>query len=240
MYIPVAIKTLAEDNHYKLKDFLKDPNPGERFMQKTLENNYHFYSKSITQTKNYKENEQYNNLGLILIRPEMYHMTPNIIEFLEKHSFSIQYAKDLKIDARTYWEIYSDAITNHGAKFIMPTRTIIYLNSLCKLLIVHSPKYPNTSDTLVAKLKGNAGIYQPDTLRGDIILNEALRLNFDVLTNKTIQMAVDPLGVLHKYIPRDKRLQYNAVSIHIPNSKELYGDLTLLLNKKELRNLYAK
>jgi hypothetical protein len=188
------------------------------------------------------------NFAVILIRPEMIHITEQIIEFLKQFGIFKFYEDSVSITPDTYWTLYSEAITKKEANPSMPTRTMVYLHSPAKLLYLHptlnlemQTSGVHLSDILCNTFKGKAGQYEKGTIRGEVVHNEAVRLGFHTFDNPVIAAATDPLFAYRHLTNNDKNqgiessvLRYNAVSVHVPNSQEMVRDLSALLTLDQL------
>jgi hypothetical protein len=229
---------------------------------------YHQFANSVRnreqwiKSSKYNENREIthklvteNNLASILIRPEMMHIYESFIEFLKKEGFVTNdyLTFDVLMDSDKYWKVYKHAITTSQAKLSMPTRTMVYANSLTKLIIFTDNqkkrfKDEKLSDKFFETYKGKAGIYSPKTLRGDIVYKEAIKLGLNELKDPILALAFDPINMYrhlvssnegpHQILPDNKLMFYTSVSVHIPNSLEIENDLAVLLNKKQLLQIY--
>ena len=104
---------------------------------------------------------------------------------------------------------------------------------------------------MLENYKGTEAIEDGYTIRGSVVLQEAIRLGFHELKNEELAMALDPFTDLrnitqlpgnhpHSHLPEEKALlKYNAVSVHVPNYKEIIRDLAVLNNISQLNEIYA-
>lgn len=195
---------------------------------------------------------QENNIGLILIRPEMYHIKNNFCEFLIKNGFNIVYEDPRIVDTRTYAALYNSTFDVEAAKPAWPTRTVVYVDSLSYQIIFIDPKnrFESLADSFFTQYKGQEGILQRNTLRGEVVYSEAIKLGFDGLKGEELSLALDPFTALrnivqlpgkqpHSHLPHNlSLLKYNAVSVHIPNATELTRHLAALNDDYQLKQIY--
>lgn len=192
------------------------------------------------------------NIGMLLVRPEMYHHSAEFSKFLESNGYAVLHEADKEIGIHQFEQIYSTQLLDPGNANLMPTNTMTYLHSPCKLVVFSKPQKSledplATADEFVAIHKGQAGVPDPLTLRGSIVYDEAKRLGFDTLANETIAEALDPMGIYRHIIGHrnyrsalareDKLLEFTGVGAHVPNSNELYRDLDALCNEDELNEI---
>lgn len=180
-------------------------------------------------------------LGMVLIRPDM---TPinNAVEGFISSRFAITDVQDVTMTPEIYWDIYSEAIISRETRQSRFTRAAVYVNSLCRLIVFEkldnfTPEIA-TSNQFIAELKGKQGVYQPDTLRGDLVYHAAIKAGFHTLDNPSVALAVDPFGAYRKIerstSPHPSKsllyplLFFTGVGIHIPNYNEMQRDLALL------------
>jgi hypothetical protein len=191
--------------------------------------------------------------ALILLRPEMVHQSDSILDFLTNNGFSPQWLDDIRVTNNQYWHLYKHAIVRPQARKSMPTRTITYTDLPSKLILFTDPHNRFNSveqplaDGFVNEFKGVHASYQHNTLRGDLVYREALRLGLHTLTG-IVSLATDPFRTLshiiydndnyHNYLPISYRpLIYNSVGVHVPNSAEFKRDLCILLTNDQLTEI---
>ncbi|MCK9416203.1 MAG: hypothetical protein WCR68_00670 [Candidatus Dojkabacteria bacterium] len=228
---------------------------GDLFMQSYLTNEqFKLFQSSVDLKDDFdikKEEELVNEIlkndvCLITIRPEMTHYTENIIAFLQKENLLPIQIVDHKLSEQQYWDLYHRGITTPNARTTMATRTIVYTSSEVTTVVFKNLKpkqnYP-VSNYLFNSLKGSAKEYSENTLRGDLIRNEAKRMGLNNMNmDKTTALAIDPFGTYRNMLkqekdPSNKLFQYTAVSVHIPNRKELARDLSVLLDYNQLTSV---
>lgn len=195
---------------------------------------------------------------LIIVRPEMYHMTRSICDFLKKNNFEIKFLIRKKISIKEYYNLYKKEIIRNSQNFrsILPSRTLAYINAKSSIIILTKSRYNfkkcNThfADLFSVKFKGREGEKSINTIRGDIIYNEAIRLGFNKLNNRTIVAAIDPFEIYGELIkkrtgnyyhlrtsPQNYALMYTGQGIHCSTYVELPNDLASILNLKQLIKL---
>jgi hypothetical protein len=199
----------------------------------------------------------YRDHTLVVIRPELYHSTQKIINFLKERGFCVVTVFNKEINPETYWQMYKTAIVHKDAADTIPSRTMIYTNSPAKVILLRSSKYYPQLEELLADsffsfYKGNQGVRDLNTLRGGLVFSEAVKLGFNTLENPIIKMACDPLGAYRhkikgnskaKTIPHGhlleeyQMLQYTGVGIHVPDSGEFLDDVCSLLSLRQLKTL---
>ena len=182
-----------------------------------------------------------NNLAAILIRPEMFHARGQIMDFLKQNGLIIAYTHEFCVSYTQYCKVCEDTIGLAEAIYNIPTRSLVYTAGQCLLVLLSDQNCTESlADKVVRELKGTGGIYNPNTIRGGIVYQEASRLGFNTLSDPTLQAALDPAGIyrwlvkspLHKALkgsqPEDQLLKYNAISVHVPDQSEMKRDLILL------------
>jgi len=189
-----------------------------------------------------------NDICLITIRPEMRHYTDRIREFLEEKDLIPIYTLNHKLNSEQYWDIYHRGITNPNARNTMSTRTLVYTSSEVTTIIFKNSKKReglSSADYIFNKFKGDSGRYLPNTLRGDLVREEAKRIGLGNLEMDSLMaLAIDPFAAYRnilreKQISEDDLLAYTAVSVHIPSQKELGRDLSVLLNSDQLKSVIS-
>lgn len=260
------IELMADNNlehlrEYKLESYIESDNleqsiqGGDIFMERYLTpEQFNLFKTSANLDDNFQIKQEApliekilkNDVCLIIVRPEMTHYIDAIKDFLEERDFSTVFESTQKLDPYQYWDIYHRGITHPNARYSMATRTIVYTSSYVTAIVFNSPNPQNSSssaDYLFNKLKGNAGVYTENTLRGDLVLKEAKRLGFNNMEmDTTLALAIDPLAtyrnlIKESHLPSDTLLTYTSVSIHIPNQEELGRDLSVLFDKEQLKSI---
>lgn len=194
------------------------------------------------------------DIGLALIRPEMFHVRGKMEDFLRKNGFQIVLSDERRVDSRSYGVLYNEAFDIEPAKPSWPTRTIVYLDSPSFLIVFKDPKKRFGNEKLANGFfenhKGHEGIKDDRTIRGSVVLEEALRLGFHELKSEELALALDPFTTLrnivqrsgqqpHSHLPKKHALlKYNAVSVHVPNTSEIQRDLAILNDIYQLKGIY--
>jgi hypothetical protein len=198
---------------------------------------------------------------LIVLRPDMYHLSDVVSNFLHEQGYEIQSQFDTKISPDIYWHMYKIAIVHPDAADTMPTRTLVYTGSVAKVLVFREGRMKQNLDTTMCvadafstRYKGRQGIMTNNTLRGELVFGASVKLGLHLLGEPLIQMACDPLGAYrHKvagncyaktapqaHLSKEHQLlQYTGVGIHVPDSSELVNDICSLLTLKHLQALSA-
>lgn len=194
---------------------------------------------------------------LIIIRPDLYHSSQEIVCFLRQQSFRVVGVFDLLVNSDTYWNMYKSSIVHPHAWDTMPTRTMAYTGSSVKIVVFQDKNLNGSSESLFAdvfsaRYKGQQGVRRQGTLRGDLVFSEATRLGFHVLDDFAIQMACDPLGayrhkiagncvsktIPHGHLQREYQLlQYTGVGVHVPDGTEFVNDTCSLLSLEQIESL---
>lgn len=198
----------------------------------------------------------FSDIELTLVRPEMYHHTPAILDALRTFGFSILHVDDRTITPDQYQMVYGSVFRHPNVQDTWATRTMVYLDSPCSMIIFSDPENrfapKKLADAFVQIYKGREGIRDPATIRGGVVFDEATRLGFQTLADQTLAKALDPMNAYryvvelpgqqpHSYLPKAfALLKYVAVSVHAPNSEELPRDLAALNTLGELTTLYEQ
>lgn len=194
-------------------------------------------------------------IGMLLIRPEMTHITPMFKEFIDEF-YTVCHTEDVEITTEAYWKIYRHDLYRPETLDSRLTRAAIYIGSLCRLVVFkdenHQPMERPVSDKVFSFLKGKQGIYQQGTLRGEVVYNEALNLGFHRIHSTSeeyyvrLSQAIDPFGAYRRLSERPKGphaglnhpiLFYTAVGVHVPNAKEVQTDLPIFLSESDILSL---
>lgn len=190
------------------------------------------------------------SVGMLLIRPDMFHLAPRVEAFVEQH-FTLRESTTTVVTPDTYWALYADAITGRETAQSRLTRAAVYVGSPCKLLLFEQAAEQGmaAADRMFYHYKGKQGIEQPDTLRGDLVYHEALRMGLHTLADNHLAQAVDPFGAYRKIV-RERTasachelahplLFFTGVGIHVPNRAELSRDITLLHASQDAEALHV-
>jgi len=229
---------------------------GDEISQMVLKNQMKdvlgIYAQSVQ--KNFKKLENidldFNKIGLLLVRPEVYNLTSKFKEFILNKGFQIVFENDIVPTFDQYLVLYPHGICIKEAKYDFPTRTFNYVKNKCKLFVIYgdSTKYSfsNMSDYLNS-IKGKPGRYQEGTLRSDIAYKELLQYIMDRNNYKAgYNSLFDPIGayrfLVKGELPNDNNLSniinpllfYSGQAVHIPNQNEIARDFCTLLNANEI------
>ncbi len=177
-------------------------------------------------------------IGMLLVRPDMYHLHSCFEDFIARR-FSLIESQDVVMSQNAYWEIYSHDLYRPETMHSRLTRAVMYMGSICRLIVFTESDISNgsLSDKVVHQLKGTQGTFCPDTLRGDLVLHEALRLGLhEVASRDQTQQATDPFLAYRRFLtspgPHESAdwplLFYTGVGVHVPDSSEISGDLHAL------------
>lgn len=216
---------------------------------KSIEDIYYSYLESLN-LNNYN-NIDFNNIGLILVRPECFVNREEYKKFLEKKGLEVLYEKRIQLNFRQYLLLYYYSFILEDTIYDFPSRTFNYINNDSYLLIVKEKSKRNVADYLCS-IKGRQGRFEPGTLRGDIAYNF---LKSNVVDGKLIKNAIiplDPIGTA-RMLTRNKVwhdgshmasdipiLFYCGQAVHVPNGKEIKRDLITLCNEEELELVLRK
>lgn len=189
------------------------------------------------------------NVGMILIRPDMVHASKDFEQLISSR-FEVEHSEDRIIDAETYWDIYQHDLYRLETMHSRLTRAAIYIGSSCRLIVYREKRSALSpiADFVHENIKGNQGFYEPGTLRGDVVFRNALSLNFHKIehehTDPRIKIATDPFGAYRNLVRNapDKHppglvfpiLFYNGVGVHVPTYQEMTTDLPSLLRAKQV------
>lgn len=179
------------------------------------------------------------DVGMLLVRPDMVHIAPEIERFLGEH-FSLLEVSDITVTPEQYWSMYEHVITSKERTYSRLTRAAIYLGSPSRLMVFErqeTEKDGVSAPDHLFKFKGKQGIEEPGTLRGDIVYKEAVDVGLHTLNDPQIAHIADPFGAYRKMM-RSKieglhssleypLLFYTAVGVHIPDAQEIQRDLAL-------------
>ena len=195
--------------------------------------------------------------GLIIVRPEMFHVTENICDFLEKRNFKVIFLSEKKITAEEYFFLYSREIVHNAQNFrlALPSRTLAYTNAKSSIIVFtrannFGGEHDHLADSFFEKYKGWEGNKSENTIRGDIIHKEALRLGFDTLKNSEIAIAIDPFATYSELVKEKVgdfyhlktsfefyMFMYTAQGVHCPNYEELPRNLATIFSLNNLVEL---
>jgi hypothetical protein len=243
------LRKLIEASMYKIEydDFPNVYNIIEGNNQTMLQKLNNDNLSRITAGKSYRvESLLDKNIGLILVRPEIYHIKDLVKDFLETKNFQVIYSADKTINFSQYWGLYNHAFADPIKSEHVRRRSFGYIDRPCELILFTDRTKRNQniklSDWIKNNLKGNAGVYNKNTLRGGIIYAEMsmVRMGFNPKTSQ----ALDPLNLYsfdskesYKYANSISTVLANLPGVHIPEGHEIEKDLNILLSLDELNNL---
>lgn len=188
----------------------------------------------------------FNNLALLLIRPEARFLTENIKLFLEERNYTVVLEHPLVVDLRQYWVMYNEGFLKSNLSDF-PTRTLIYTHGESKILALYK-KQNNLQSYLNSEQKGLAGIpSDKPTIRGTVILNGFEKAKKE--NEKLFYDSVDPMGMYRAITSGkidssdpynkcdDPVLYYAGQGVHLPENNELITNAGVLLDKCQLEEL---
>lgn len=276
--IPQNIRKLSENNQNILKkykvnrkklvnNFDESIKVGQKVLSEICLKNEidihsFFYKKKFSDIDNIKKGIIRDIVkfdpGLMIIRPEMLHVTNEICEFLKRHNFRIDFLIKKKISIEEYFNLYKKEIANNfqNFRFVLPSRTLAYTNGVSCIIVftaIKKNKDLPLADLFSSKFKGREGVKAINTIRGGIIYKEALRLNFNKINSPIIKMAIDPFAIYENLIkktdgnfyhlkttPQFYMLMYTAQGIHCSTYEELSCDLASVFSSNQLLKLKLK
>ena len=212
--------------------------------------------KDVYELPNYQEKFEVSSepinkdIGFVIIRPDMRHIDQTLLTFLENNNLEIVKCFEKKVDYSQYKKIYEKDLfekmeNNPRMLFTIPSRTLVYLagNSNIVLFRQKTLSDEHSSDYVVNNLKGLEGRPEENTIRGDIVYKECLKL-------QESGELLDPFGMYEKMIKSNKKdlfhygypdsskiLRYAGQGVHCPNKLEAIRDLAAVLSLNELTNL---
>ena len=177
-------------------------------------------------------------VGMILIRPDMLHESSTFENLLHQR-FTLLHTEDVIMTSEAYWGIYSHDMYRTDIMHTRLTRAAMYIGSTCKLIIYAdlSEGNYNVADFSRNTLRGNQGVYDPGTLRGEIVYNAGLALGLHTLEDDIVARAVDPFRAYRDMAARPDGahsslryplLFYTGVGVHVPDGIEITNDLPML------------
>jgi len=189
-----------------------------------------------------------NEIGVVVVRPEVYHIWNLVESMLNAQGLDIILSKDTSVDLQKYSIMYKHGLLHPDSKAHFPTRAIGYINKPLRLIVVKNRKqrFQSVSQFLNTNLKGGGGTYRPNTLRGDIVLKELLLIRMN--QEKELRMIFDPLLIYHKIADGEienisifRNTTYPMLSyisgVHIPEDFELKRDLSLLCDPIDIEKI---
>lgn len=206
--------------------------------------------------KDFFSDINFNNTGLILVRPENIGLVSKYEKFLNSLDLDIIYKKYIKINFEQYWLLYHHGLICEDAVCDFPTRTLNYANKLCCLLVVRTikdivqplPDYLNS-------IKGKQGKFQTGTLRGEIGYNGLKNIVTSdgiYFNEKLNNLLFDPTGMCRLLsrgkIKSDnsheiadlKLLFYVGQTVHVPDYSEILDDISVLCDENDAKKIKQK
>lgn len=194
-----------------------------------------------------------DEIGLVLIRPELMDNLAECQEFLSNKNLEIIYEKDLLINFQQYWGLYNIGLSYLEKEKIIdfPTRTANYINLPCHLLILKGSHLNGVSE-LLTSLKGRAGEINRKTIRGSIAITALSSfINKEDCSDfhQEYRMVFDLIGIYRNLVSGKIKsddshksvdiplLFYAGQGVHIPDKNELEDNLKILLDQTEIDSL---
>ena len=196
--------------------------------------------------------------GIMLVRPETMGCINNYISRLNEIGVKVLYKKNINLQFEQYLILYFDGLmsglNNPNGFFDFPTRTFNYINNQCCLLVLGTnlPLNIPLSDYL-SQYKGTHGVSTPGTFRGDVALKALKPYIIDGYTLKNeANIPLDPIGAYRVIVRNNSEykgwhgdveypiLFYAGQAVHIPNSRELQRDMSVLCDDEIIRSLKKK
>jgi hypothetical protein len=188
------------------------------------------------------------NIGLILVRPEIVDYLESLCEFLEGNGLEIIYKKQIVVSLEQYLVLYEHTEIPNNIMVFLPTRTFNYINRPCELIVCTS----STEKTIDAinNIKGSSGLYTKNTIRGDFAYNLLIKST----TNKvkyidSSNLMYDPIGVYRAivrgeingenlfYKKDNYLLHFSGQAIHSSQDDELEKDLSILCTNDDIKKI---
>lgn len=266
MIFPRSISALAEKNSALLETLNFDPTRDDPFELDTAEayrNSGLFTPQAIVSI--FGENsvdggsqevpsDVSEEIGMVLVRPDMFHARSRIERFLAER-FRLLVSETVEVTPAMYWQVYSEAILDREMPQSRLSRAAVYIGSSCQLVlfegsVADDPEQLPVADHTYGYLKGEKGVRQPGTLRGEVVYQSAVDLDLHNLSNQTVGLAADPFGayrkIVHQLPGKHNRLDYpllffTGVGVHVPNFSELQRDLSVFAHgqpNEEIAKLY--
>ena len=198
----------------------------------------------------------FDDIGMILLRPETLGKKQDYIDFLKSLKLQVVLEKKFKICFEQYWILYHHGLKHENSVLDFPTRTFNYIKNDVCLLVLTGDKEKLDVSTISDYLfmyKGKHGTYTPNTLRGDIAFNALKQyLVNDYTFIKDANIPLDPIGA-YRMLTRNKidsdgchqtddipLLFYAAQAVHIPNRYEIQKDLNVLCDDEDFEKIAVK
>jgi hypothetical protein len=230
---------VGADEQYSFADILDDPllhkaDTGDSLLESALSSVLATYTGQ--QRLELASEISGAGYGIIVVRPEVLHMQDHVVDFLSKNNIAMVNRISTSINSHQYAGLYSHAFLDDPKQAHVRRRAFGYIDRELQVLVVRhkDPAFHNTAfmDYITDNLKGVAGRFTPNTLRGDLIYRELAPTEYE--DDKIIQYALDPLRL---YRNQDIHNQYgdnintylaNLPGVHIPDSSEIDKDLCVM------------
>lgn len=244
-------------------DYLSEYLYGLEISQLLKTNDVEKIKSIVEKTKNkYKhrlsllKNFDFHNIGLLVVRPENIGLVDKYVKFLNKKGLSLFYKKKVRISFEQYLLMYHHGLIAKESRCDFPTRTLNYINKDCYVLLFYSNSYLSlpTADYLNS-IKGKQGKQQQGTLRGGVAYNELKKfVNIDgtAFIKKEYNPLFDPIGMCRLLVRGNvesdnahnvsnlKLLYYVGQAVHVPNSKEIKDDFSVLFDENDIGQVEQK
>lgn len=185
------------------------------------------------------------NIGTILVRPDMTHVSNEFESFISNR-FEIVHTASPVIDKRGYWQLYQHDIYRPETMHSRLTRAALYIGSACRLVVFKTSAADAAVEPLADRtrnrLRGHQGIAQKNTLRGDIVYHHSLKLGLHRLDDRYIdprlKLAADPFTAYRKLAADSHHecrklvyplLFFTGVGVHVPDYREIGNDLLVFM-----------
>lgn len=192
----------------------------------------------------------FNNIGMLVVRPENVGLVNEYIKFLNERGLLLIYKKKMQISFEQYLLMYHHGLILKESRYDFPTRTLNYINKDCYVLLFYSNNnlFMPISDYLTS-IKGKQGKKRSDTLRGGLAYNKLkafVKLNGTYFSKKEYNLPFDPIGMCRLLVREEiesdnshnisdlKLLYYVGQAVHVPNSKEIKDDFSVLFDDNDL------
>ena len=183
-------------------------------------------------------NDDSNNIGIVVVRPEAQWFEDDIIKWLEKHDIQvIEYYKS-SIDFWMHWYLYFAGFEGiFEDRLDFPTRILNYDNQMLHVMMVKFKNNKNANGEILkflANKKGVSGLYQQDSIRSEVcyISFQKIIENSGKSFKQQYRVILDPIGMYRKiargelWCDNDNKKSnqivtfYTGLSVHIPDEKE--------------------
>ncbi len=196
------------------------------------------------------QNFDFDNIGLLVVRPENVGLVDKYINFLNQNGLSLLYKKRMQLNFEQYLLMYHHGLIPKESRYDFPTRTLNYINKDCYVLLFYSKnKLLLPVADYLNSIKGKQGRQQSGTLRGDIAYNELKKLvnvNGTSFMRNEYNSLFDPIGMCRLLVRNSiesdnahdisdlKLLYYVGQAVHVPDSQEIKDDFSVLLDENDI------